>query len=119
MNFAMKSQKAALTKALLDGRELSIMNCFQLLAITNCPREIGRSIVNSETGFGAKVIKTKVNITTQYGTHGYYFTYKLDRSESNKDAIKKMKEYLSSCEINPVKNVIANSKPRYIEQTLF
>jgi len=117
-NFTLNSQKAALVKALLDGKTLSVMNCFSMLGITNCAREIGRSIVNSETGFGASVIKKQVDIKTQYGTTGYYFTYQLERSEANKEAIQKMKEYLAVSDVKPIVND-NGIKPKYIEQTLF
>ena len=119
MNFTMKSQRAALVKAMLDGQEISVMTAFKMLLMTNASREVNRSIIHPETGFGAIVVKKRVDFISTYGKKGYYFTYKLDRSESNKEAIKRMKDYLSSCEIKPMKNVIVNGKPRYIEQTLF
>jgi hypothetical protein len=115
MNFKVKSQRAALTKALLDGKELSIMNCFQMLNITNCPREIGRSIINPETGFGAIVEKRRKDFISSYGRPGFYFAYKLDRSEANKEAIKKMREYLALSDVKPINGI----KPKYIEQKLF
>ncbi len=101
-NFKIGSQKAALVKELLDGKEISVMTAFKTLLLTNCAREVGRSIVNPETGFGAKVTKTRIDFTSTYGKKGFYFTYKLERSEANKTAIEKMKLYLSQSDLKPV-----------------
>jgi len=117
-NFKMKSLKAALVKALLDGNVLDIINGMKMIGATNIPREVGRSIINPKSGFGAKVIKKRIDITTQYGTTGYYFTYQLERSEANKEAIQKMKEYLAVSDVKPIEKN-NGIKPKYIEQELF
>jgi hypothetical protein len=115
MNYRFNSQRAALTKALLDGKELSIMTAFEMIYCTNLPREISRAIMSHETGFGAVIKKTRVDFTSTYGHKGFYYTYKLERSEANKEAIRKMREYLALSDVKPI-NVV---KPKYIEQTLF
>ncbi len=113
MNFSIKSQKCALIKAMLDGHTMDIISALRLVGCTNLPREIGRYIINPVTGFNAKVIKKQINIKTQYGTKGYYFSYKLDRSKDNQDAIDKMRKYLSEQNFKPIeKPPIKNEPPK-------
>lgn len=86
------TQVAAICKALLDGQVLSIMTGFKMFACTNLPRELSRSI---EQKFEVKVSKVRVAFISQYGQHGFYFTYRLNRTTYNKPGIEKMKEYLA------------------------
>jgi hypothetical protein len=116
-DFKLPTQKCALIKAMLDGHTLDIINGMKIVGCTNTSREIGRYIIHPVTGFGAKVIKKQINITTQYGTKGYYFSYKLDKSDENKEAIERMRKYLSEQEIKPKAN--NEKKMLYSEQTLF
>jgi hypothetical protein len=109
MNFTINSQKCALIKALLDGHTLDILNGMKMIGATNIPREVGRHVINPKTGFNARVIKKRIDITTQYGTHGYYFTYKLDKSEKNNDAVAAMRKYLSEQNIKPAEKT---TKPK-------
>ncbi len=117
-HFRVNSQRAALTKMLLDGHTVSAMNAFEALAMTNAAREVNRSIINPETGFGAIVKKERIDFTSTYGKKGFYFTYKLERSEANKTAIEKMKLYLSQSDLKPIEK---KDKPllMYREQSLF
>jgi len=85
------TSKAALCKALLDGRVLNIKNGFQLLGITNIPREIGRSV---ERAFGVKVSRTQKEGTSRYGQHCTWTNYRLNKTDYNKEGIQKMKEYV-------------------------
>lgn len=117
-NFKCASQRAALTKMLLDGHEVSAMNAFSMLACTNAAREVNRSIINPETGFGAIVKKKRVDFTSTYGKRGFYFTYKLERSEENKIAIEKMKNYLAESDLKP-KEKEPEVKQNIIRQDLF
>lgn len=117
-HFKVSSQRAALTKAMLDGKEISVMNAFSELLITNAAREVNRSIINPETGFGAKVTKKRVDFTSTYGKRGYYFTYKLERSEANKEAIAKMKLYLSQSDLKPI-DVKPDVKDNFIRKDFF
>lgn len=85
------TSKAALCKALLDGKVLNIMNGFKLLGITNVPREVGRSV---ERAFGVVVSRTERNGTTRYGQTCNWVDYRLNRTDYNKDGIEKMKKYV-------------------------
>jgi RNA binding exosome subunit len=116
MNYRFNSQRAALAKALLDGKELSIMTAFEMIYCTNLPREISRAIMSHETGFGAVIKKTRVDFTSTYGHKGYYFTYKLEHSEANKESIKKMREYLAISDVKPISK---SKNKQYLEQDIF
>ncbi len=85
--------KAALIKALLEGRVLNIKNGFDLLGITNVPREIGRSV---ERAFGVEVSRTPREGNSRYGQPVVWVDYYLRKSEHNKPGIKKMIDYLQS-----------------------
>jgi len=84
------TQKAAIAKALLDGEVLSIMNGFKLFACTNLPRELSRSI---EKKFGVEISRDKVVFKSKYGQPGFYYRYRLNKTESNAEGIKKLMEY--------------------------
>lgn len=86
------TSKAALIKALLDGKVLNIKNGFTLLSITNIPREIGRSI---ERCFNVKVTRTPREGTSKYGQPCVWVDYKLEKTELNKSGVAKMREYLA------------------------
>ena len=96
MNFQFKTQRAAITKALLDGRVLSIRTGFDMFGCSNVPRELGRSVINPTTGFGTVIVKIKKDFTSEYGSrNGYYYEYRLDKSDPrNKLPLQKMREYL-------------------------
>ena len=80
-----------MAKSLLRGEVLSIMNCFKWFGVTNCPREIGRSI---EREFGVEVSRVKKDFISRYGQSGYYYEYRLNRTEHNKNGISKMEAYI-------------------------
>lgn len=84
------TQAASIAKALLDGKELSIMNGFYLFGCTNIPREIGRSI---ERKFDVNVTKKQIHFVSRYGQKGIYFSYSLKKS-GNEDGILKMITYI-------------------------
>lgn len=87
------TSKAALCKALLDGRVLNIKNGFQLLGITNVPREVGRSV---ERAFGVVVSRTQRDGTSRYGQAVKWVDYRLNRTDYNLEGIKKMEEYIAT-----------------------
>lgn len=87
------TQTSAIAKALLQGKALSIMNGFHLFSCTNLPREISRSI---EQKFGVEVEREQVDFKSKYGHVGIYFKYRLNRTERNKEGIKKMEQYILS-----------------------
>lgn len=86
------TSKAALCKALLEGKVVNIKNGFQLFGITNVPREIGRSI---ERYFGVEVSRNGREGTTRYGQDCVWTDYRLNRTEYNKPGIEKMKAYVA------------------------
>ena len=85
--------KAALCKALLDGKVINIKNGFTLFGLTNVPREVGRSV---ERAFNVEVSRTPMDGTTRYGQSCNWVDYRLNRTEYNQDGIKKMKEYVAA-----------------------
>jgi len=84
--------KAALCKYLLEGSVLNIKNCFTLIGLTNCPREISRMI---EQPFGVIVSRTNRTGESRYGQSVTWIDYRLNRTQMNKDGIEKMKKYLA------------------------
>ena len=85
------TQIAAIAKALLDGDVLSIMNGFKKFACTNIPREISRGI---EQTFGVEISRTRKDFISEYGKPGYYYQYRLNKTEYNKEGIEKMEAYV-------------------------
>lgn len=86
------TSKAALCKALLEGRVVNIKNGFELFGITNVPREIGRSV---ERSFGVIVSRTQMEGSSRYGQSCVWVNYRLNNSDHNKEGIQKMREYVS------------------------
>lgn len=85
--------KAALTKALLDGKVLNVKNCFNTIGLTNCSREISRMI---EKSFEVKIDKTPRSGLSKYQQPVTWYDYKLNKSlPENKNGIQKMKDYLA------------------------
>lgn len=83
--------KAALAKALLDGRVLNVKNCFETIGLTNCAREISRMI---EQPFGLVVSRTKREGSSRYGQPVTWIDYRLNATEYNKEGIQKLREYV-------------------------
>lgn len=95
------TSKAALCKALLDGRVLNIKNGFDLLGITNIPREIGRSV---ERSFGVQVSRVQRDGSSRYGQKVVWVDYRLNHTEYNKEGIEKMRAYVKDqVESTPIK----------------
>lgn len=113
--------KCALIKSLLRGEVLSIMNCFQWFGITNCPREIGRCV---ERPFKVIVSRVKKDFISRYGQGGFYFEYRLNRTEQNKEGILKMEVYVKNIEGKPYSPPV-NRGPkliipkRFVQKELF
>jgi|SRR5882762_3627326 len=82
--------KAALALILLEGKVINIKNCFNLIGITNAPREISRSI---EKDFGVEVSRTKKVGKNRFGKEIYWTDYRLNASEHNIEGMKLMLEY--------------------------
>lgn len=83
---------AAIAKALLDGKVLSIKTAFREFGVTNLPREISRLI---EKKFNVQVAKVPRQGKTRYGIHVRWFEYRLPKTDYNKDGIEKMRLYIS------------------------
>lgn len=83
--------KAALCKYLLDGHTLNIKNCFHLIGLTNCPREISRMI---EKPFGVEVSRVNREGVSKYGQPVVWVDYHLNKTEYNLKGIELMKEYV-------------------------
>jgi hypothetical protein len=97
------TQKAAIAKSLLKGEVLSIMNGFRWFGCTNIPREIGRSI---EREFGVQVSRTQKDGMGRYEQPVSYFEYRLNRTEYNREGIKKMIAYVTEIEQQEFKSIV-------------
>lgn len=86
------TSKAALCKALLEGRVLNIKNCFETIGLSNCPREISRMV---EQPFGVIVSRTQMQGKSRYGQAITWYNYRLNQTEMNKEGIQKMKDYVA------------------------
>lgn len=100
---------AAISKALLDGRVLSIKTAFRDFGVTNLPREISRLI---EKRFGVEVYRVPRKGKSRYGIPVRWFEYRLPKTPYNKDGIEKMKEYVSQRYAAPVKRSPENFKDK-------
>lgn len=84
--------KAALCKLLLEGHTLNIKNCFNLIGITNCPREISRMV---EQPFGVNVSRVRRKGKSRYGQSVTWVDYYLNAfTDRNKEGVEKMKKYV-------------------------
>lgn len=104
------TSKAALCKALLDGKVISIKTGFTWFGLTNIPREVGRSV---ERSFGVTVTRIPMAGKSRYGQPCNWVNYSLEKNEFNKDGIEKMKAYVE-------KQLIGNKPdPKEIHNPLF
>lgn len=85
------TQISSIAQFLLKGNVLSIMNGYHLFNCTNAPREVSRSI---EKKFGLIVSREKVSHTSAYGHKGFYFRYRLNKTEYNRPGIELMRKYI-------------------------
>lgn len=84
--------KAALIKALLDGRILNVLNCTKEVGLTNIAREIPRCV---EKPFGVRISRVHRTGKSRYKVDVWWTDYRLNRdADYNKDGIKRMREYL-------------------------
>ena len=88
--------KAALIKALLDGKILNIKNTFEEVGFTNAPREVG----NLMREFKVRVNKTNRKGFSRYGQPVRWVDYNLEKNDYNKDGIEKMLEYLKKQKVD-------------------
>lgn len=90
-NVKKMTAKAALAKALLDGRVLNVKNVFETIGLTNCSREVSRMI---EKPFGVEVSRTRKDGKSRYGQDVTWVDYYLRKSERNMPGINLMREYV-------------------------
>jgi len=84
--------KSALAAALLDGKVLTVMNCFKLIGYTNIAREIPRMI---EEPFEVEVSRVSKTAKSRYRETVNYVEYRLNRSEHNLPGIERMQAYVN------------------------
>jgi hypothetical protein len=109
------TQIAAMAKSLLKGEVLSVMNCFRWFGVTNCAREIGRSI---ERKFDVQVSRVRKEGLSRYEQSVSYVEYRLLRTEENKEGIKKMIAYISEIEQQEFKSIVKRgAKPDLFSHT--
>lgn len=82
--------KAALIKFLLEGRVLSLKNCFNEIGLSNPGREIPRMV---ERPFGVVISRVSKDGKNRYGNPVTYTEYRLNRIQANSEGISKMMEY--------------------------
>lgn len=82
---------AAISKAFLDGKVLSIKTGFRDFGVTNLPREVSRLI---EKRFGVQLARVPKAGKTKYDVPCRWFEYRLPKTEYNKDGIERMREYV-------------------------
>lgn len=84
--------KAALIKALLDGRILNVLNCTKEVGLTNIAREIPRCV---EKPFGVRISRVHRTGKSKYKVDVWWTDYRLNRdADYNQEGIKRMREYL-------------------------
>ena len=102
--------KAALCKALLDGKVLNVKNCFTMIGLTNCAREISRMV---EQPFGVIVSRTQMDGHSRYGQSVVWVDYRLNTTEQNKEGIEKMKLYVAEQSGTSRINYNGNSESKF------
>jgi hypothetical protein len=85
--------KTALVKALLDGQVLNVKNCGASIGLSNIAREIPRCI---EDCFHVEVSRVERKGKNKYGHSVWWVDYRLNKTEYNREGIKKMREYLAN-----------------------
>lgn len=83
--------KAALCKALLDGKTLNVKNVFSMIGLTNCAREVSRMV---EKPFEVRVERIRREGRSRYGQAVCWYDYRLKETEENKIGIQLMREYV-------------------------
>lgn len=108
--------KAALAMALLEGRVLNVKNCFELIGLTNCSREISRMI---EKPFSVTVSRTTMVGETRYGQRCTWVNYRLNASQHNLPGMEKMREYIKEHMPDPMTARTTKEKNQLTQAQLF
>lgn len=108
------NQIAAMAASLLKGEVISVRTCFNRFGITNCAREVSRSI---EDKFGVEVSRVRVDTITKYNTPCFYFEYRLNNTEHNKEGRAKMEAYVREITQTDFKSVVRRgAKTKHISE---
>jgi hypothetical protein len=83
---------AYVCRALLAGEVLTIMDGFKRWQISNLPRELSRQI---EARFDIIISRDKVEFTTEMGLPGWFYRYRINSNDLNKEGIEQISEYIS------------------------
>lgn len=86
-----KTAKAALAFELLQGNVINVRTLFNTVGLTNCAREVSRMI---EIPFSVVVSRTPKSETNKYGQSVSWVNYRLNKTDMNKEGIKKMWDYV-------------------------
>jgi len=108
--------KGALCLHLLKGEVLNIKNVFNLIGLTNCPREISRMI---EKPFGVEVSRTRMEGKSKYGQAVSWTNYRLNRTPYNEEGIKKMLEYVKSQSELTIRTIKQQQESKTLKQLSF
>ena len=85
--------KSALIKEFLDGKTLTIMSCFKTVGLTNLGREVPRMV---ERPFNCVISRRRMEGKSRHGSNITWYEYRLNPLiDGNKEAIVKMRKYLS------------------------
>jgi len=110
-----KTAKASLCFALLEGRVLNVKNCFELIGLTNCSREISRMV---EKDFEVEVSRTQMKGESRYGQTVTWVNFRLNKTEHNKKGIEKMYNYVDENLIMP-SGTSAKAIRGYVQSDIF
>lgn len=83
--------RVALCRFLLEGRVLSIANCFKEIGLSNPARELPRMV---ETPFEVEISRTPRTGTNRYGSPVSFTEYRLNITEYNKNGVEKMEKFV-------------------------
>lgn len=102
------NQIASISKALIKGDVLTIMDGFTRFKCSNLPREISRSV---EQKFGVTVTRDRVDFFYEEGMPGHFYRYRLNHIDANLPGIEKMKTYIQEHSNRKVKQVTKLEQP--------
>ena len=88
----LKSCKAALVQALLEGKIINQRNVHVIAGVTNASREIIRQV---EEPFHIKISRDHRKGKTRYGTPCQWFDYFLVENKLNREQVKAMRQYVN------------------------
>lgn len=89
--------KAAICKALLLGKTISVKNSYSWFGVSNCSREVIRLV---EKPFGVKCLRKEMNGVSRFLRPCRWIDYRL-KVQGNEEGIGKMIEYLFKQEGDP------------------